>query len=329
MTLNERQTLSNTPDAIVSAPESRIARFRDPARADSASPRCYGARMERRRRVCLCVLAGFFAIAAPTPGVAKAKRHIVHHKLMRRRPTLAMHHPRATHDPVVHQRSPATTADLRPVIIIDPGHGGADPGAIGSGGTMEKNVTLATALHLRKTLMSTGRYQVLITRDDDHFVSLGDRARFGPANGASLIISLHADSSPDRNARGASVYVRSRESANGGLKRVVDGAGPAAIANALGVEPPHQANSSWLQYATIDSLNDDIQMTAAPARAAHLWVLASNGIPAVLVEMGFLSNHRDERLLCERRHQMLIAHRLRDAVDDYFHGLETSPDSHT
>lgn len=214
------------------------------------------------------------------------------------------------------------------MIVVDPGHGGTDPGAVSRSGTLEKTITLKTALQVGRVLAATGRYQVLLTRHDDRFVSLAERAAFGPAHKAALIISLHADASPDHRARGASVYVRSDGPSGAGLKRVATGS-PAAIARALGTAPRPGPGPAWLQYAMIDSLNDDIQMTAAPARAAHLWVRASHGIPGVLVEMGFLSNRRDEKLMRDPRHRLLIARSLRDAVDDYFRGLEHEATSRT
>ncbi len=278
------------------------------------------------RRACLRAIAG--ALALPFLGIGgadAARRRLVRHPARH-----AAHHPvhHPVHHPIRHHPAQARLRRVRPVIVIDPGHGGTDPGAVGRAGTIEKTVTLETALALRRVLAATGRYEVLLTRHDDRFVSLADRAAFGPAHDAALIISLHVDASPDRRARGASVYVRADGSSEAKFKRVTPGS-PATIARALGTAPHPGPGSSWLQYAMIDSLNDDIQMTAAPARGAHLWVLASHGIPGVLVEMGFLSNRRDERLMRNPRHRSLIVRSLRDAVDDYFEGLAHPASSRT
>jgi N-acetylmuramoyl-L-alanine amidase len=188
---------------------------------------------------------------------------------------------------------------------------------VGRAGTLEKTVTLDTALQLARVLAATGRYEVLLTRHDDRFVSLSERATFGRAHGAALVISLHADASPDRSARGTSVYVRSNGSAGGGLKPTTTGRF-AEMAQALGKAPPPEPGSAWLQYSMIDRLDDEMEMTAAPARAAHLWVLADRDIPGVLVEMGFLSNRQDEKLMRDPRHRLLIARLIRDAVEGYF-----------
>lgn len=242
------------------------------------------------------------------------------------------------HASSVSRRTPASLpAASRPVVVIDPGHGGADPGAIGRSGTLEKTVTLRTALALEKLLEATGRYRVRLTRRDDRFVPLAERAAFGPAHDAALVVSIHADSSPDHRARGASVYVRSGGASGTGLKRVASGVGNSTgIAQALATgktapasRPWPRPGSAWLQYLMIDNLDDDIRMTAAPARAAHLWVLANTDIPGVLVEMGFLSNKQDERLLRNPWHRLLVARSLRDAVNDYFSGLAAGAPSRT
>lgn len=231
-----------------------------------------------------------------------------------------------------HRRHLPPPRVISPLIVIDPGHGGGDPGAVGKAGTLEKAVTLRTALMLKRLLEAKQRYRVLLTRHDDRFVPLGERAALGRMHGAALVISLHADSSPDQRARGASVYVRSGGALGTGLKRVaLGGNASAAIARSLTADRPPQPRpgSAWLQHAMIDNLDDDVRMTRAPAREAHLWVLANTDIPGVLVEMGFLSNRRDEALMRKPMHLLLIARSLRDAVDDYFAGLVAAPTSRT
>jgi N-acetylmuramoyl-L-alanine amidase len=226
-------------------------------------------------------------------------------------------HTHATPRPVRKHRLAGPTARRpKPVIVIDPGHGGMDPGTLGRSGTLEKTVTLLTALELARLLRAGGHYEVMLTRDDDRFVSLTDRATYGRAHRAALIISLHADASPDRSARGSSVYVRSDRAAGSVSRR--RSSDLAEMAQALGKPPAPRAGSAWLQYSIIDRLNDAMEMTPAPARAAHFWVLADQDIPGVLVEMGFLSNGQDETLMRNARHRLLIARLIRDAIDSYF-----------
>jgi N-acetylmuramoyl-L-alanine amidase len=264
-----------------------------------------------KRRSCLRALAGVLGgllLTATDASVALARSRHPH-----RSRAVHAHKPAGNH-PHAH----AHARRSRPVIVIDPGHGGADPGTVGGSGTLEKTVTLQTALELVRLLRASGRYQVLLTRQDDRFVSLGERAAYGRVHGAALIISLHADASPDHTARGTSVYIRSSEPARNGF---------AEMAQALGKPPSPQAGSAWLQYTIINKLDDAMEMTAAPARSAHLWVLANHAIPGVLVEMGFLSNRQDEKLMRNGRHRLLIARLIRDAVNGYFasigHGAET------
>lgn len=215
------------------------------------------------------------------PAAAKGKRTV------HQRPA-AQHH-------VARARPQAPR--VLPLVIIDPGHGGLDSGAVGHAGTLEKTVTLAHALELRAALLATHRYRVVLTRDSDEFVPLGDRLAAGRA-GAALLISLHADSSPDPRARGASVYIRSQ-------------------------------SGTSLQSQVIDSLEDDIRMTASPARAGHLYVLANSSTPGVLVELGFISNRQDEALLKSPKHRKVVAAAIRDAVDGYFAELKHGPRKRT
>lgn len=258
------------------------------------------------RRNYLRALAGALGASLLSARGARARRHNHPHTVRHahtHKPHIARH--AHAHKPVhAHHPNPA-----RPVIVIDPGHGGIDPGTVGYGGTLEKTATLQTALELARLLRAGGRYQVVLTRHDDRFVSLAERTACARVHDAALIISLHADASPDRNARGTSVYIRSNGTAASGF---------AGMAQALGDPPSARAGSAWLQYTMIDKLNDAIEMTAAPARSAHLWVLANHEIPGVLVEMGFLSNRQDEKLMRNGRHRLLIARLIRDAVDGYF-----------
>jgi N-acetylmuramoyl-L-alanine amidase len=205
----------------------------------------------------------------------------------------------------------------RPLIVIDPGHGGRDPGAIGTTGTLEKTVTLAAAQELRRQLEATGRYRVALTRTGDRTVSLAQRLAFARNHGADLLIAIHADASPNHSARGASVYVSSGSSPTTKLSANRGNSG--RIAQALAApEPQPTPGSAWLQYSMIEQLADDVRMVATPARAAHLYVLGSRTLPSVLLEMGFLSNRKDEALLRQPAHRRVLVRAIGDAIDDYF-----------
>jgi len=207
---------------------------------------------------------------------------------------------------------PARIQTDRPLIVIDPGHGGSDPGAIGVTGTEEKTITLATAQELQHTLSRSGRYQIALTRTGDRSVSLAQRLAFARKHDADLLIAIHADASRDRRARGASVYISSNDVTT---HFAADQRSAGLMARAMaGPEP----GSAWLQNAMIDQLEDDVRMTDSPARHAHLYVLASRTIPSVLLEVGFLSNRQDESLLRQAAHRHVLVQAISDAIDDYF-----------
>lgn len=255
-----------------------------------------------------------WALVFDHSGVAQTRHN--HH-----RPNKAVHHP-VRHGTKTHRSTKASeAAALRPLIVIDPGHGGHDPGAIGVSGTLEKNITLATALELRRALLSTGHYRVALTRTGDRSVSLESRLAFAKQHDADLLIAIHADASPNHNRRGASVYVSSGHSA----ARLTANRGNAEnIAAALGAPAPQpEPGSGWLQYSMIEQLADSVRMVVTPARAAHLYVLGSRTIPGVLLEMGFLSNRRDEALLNRPSHRRVLVGAIRDAIEDYFKGIRS------
>ncbi|MFO1024950.1 MAG: N-acetylmuramoyl-L-alanine amidase [Acetobacteraceae bacterium] len=205
------------------------------------------------------------------------------------------------------------------MIVIDAGHGGRDPGAIGPRGTREKDVTLAMALELRRMLDATGRYRTAMTRTRDQSVSLPERLAFARGRDADLLIAIHADASPDRRARGASVYV---SGGRGVSHLAASSINSGRIAQALTAgEPRPSASSAWLQYSMIDQLSEEVDMVIAPARAAHLYVLGSRTIPSVLLETGFISNREEEVLLKQPAHRRRIVGAVKDAVDDYFRGI--------
>jgi N-acetylmuramoyl-L-alanine amidase len=207
-----------------------------------------------------------------------------------------------------------------PLVVIDPGHGGSDPGAIGLTGTEEKTITLTTAKELQHTLSRTGRYRVALTRTGDRSVSLGQRLAFARGHDADLLIAIHADASRDHRARGASVYISSNDVTS---HFAADKGSAGLIARALaGPEPTPEPGSAWLQYTMIDQLADDVRMTDSPARHAHLYVLASRTIPSVLLEMGFLSNRQDESLLRQAAHRRVLVQAISDAIDDYFAAIK-------
>ena len=245
--------------------------------------------------------------------------------------------------------APAATggpARPRPLIMIDPGHGGRDPGARGLGGTLEKDVTLSTALALKHSLEAHGRYQVGLTRAADRFMTPEDRVDMardqmarvqgagqgGMGQGTGLFLSLHADTYPVASVRGASVYtlarhasdpeteaLAARENAAGSGGRPGGGMAPAVsdILSSL-ARRETRATSSRIARHLVRDLERDVPVLPSPARHANFMVLQTSGVPSVLIEMGFLSNRADEAALNDATHQTLIAQAMTRAIDAWF-----------
>ncbi len=220
-----------------------------------------------------------------------------------------------------------------PLVMLDPGHGGKDPGAIGVSGTFEKQVALATALELKQQLEANGAYRVVLTRTHDRFVPLEDRVAAARDHGAALFVSLHADALSDRTVRGASVYTASPDASDAQTAALARRENAAdrftrhrrarddleieqVIANL--VRQDTSVRSANIARSLVDSLDDHLPMLPNPERHAGFVVLQSAAIPSVLVEMGFMSNPRDEAALRQAAHRRLVAQAMRRAVDLYF-----------
>jgi N-acetylmuramoyl-L-alanine amidase len=221
-------------------------------------------------------------------------------------------------------------------VLVDPGHGGKDPGCIGLAGTFEKHVALEVGLALRRQLLATGRYRVAMTRDDDVFISLRGRVERARNAGASLLVSLHANASPDRAAHGTCVYrfawrpsdahaalmARWENRADGAADPALHGASRQVLhILAMLMRRETQVHSAQLQRAMVHGLRQNAVMLPVPDRHARFAVLSAPDIAGVLIEMGFLSNRREEALLTRRSHQVMLAASMRHAVDAYFAGL--------
>lgn len=237
--------------------------------------------------------------------------------------------------------SPAAAQNRRaslPVVVLDPGHGGADPGAIGPGGTQEKRITLALAIELRRQLLATGRCRVVMTRARDVFVPLGRRVQIARDRQAALLLSLHADAAPPGQAaglRGASVYTLS-ENASDALaaalarrENLADRAGGLRLPSVSPevqrilvslMRQETQTASHRVARLTVNAMEGDIPMLNQPLRRAGFVVLKAPDVPALLVETGFLSHPRDEALLNQAPHRARLARAMTRAVTTYLAG---------
>jgi N-acetylmuramoyl-L-alanine amidase len=220
----------------------------------------------------------------------------------------------------------------KPVIVIDPGHGGIDPGAT-SGRVFEKHITLVTAKVIESHLKGLGRYRVFLTRKTDKFVRLRKRIAIAKALGANLFISLHADSIKNRRVRGLSVYTLSERASDkeaADLARKENKSDVIAGVD-LSTESPvvsdilidlRQRNtmneSSKFAIGLVKHMRKVTKTLTNAHRFAGFAVLKSPDIPSILVEMGFLSNRVDEKALLNPKYRAQIARSIGKAVDDYF-----------
>ncbi|MGE3141704.1 MAG: N-acetylmuramoyl-L-alanine amidase [Hyphomonadaceae bacterium] len=234
--------------------------------------------------------------------------------------------------PLQAEAAPAAGATLsgrRRVVVIDPGHGGHDPGAVGVTGVREKDVVLDAALKLRDSLEARGRYRVELTRDADAFIPLPERVRFARARQADLFVSLHADANANHEAAGASVYTLSENGSDRARSLMASqdwsidtGDAPrAGVVNDILVDLT-QRETSNRSAAFAQTLISDLQGSTPLLNNTHrnagFFVLLAPDVPAVLLEMGFLTNAADERRLSDGRERARMAEALGDAVDHYF-----------
>jgi len=220
-----------------------------------------------------------------------------------------------------------------PLVMLDPGHGGRDPGAIGVSGTHEKRITLATALELRRQLLATKRYRVMLTRDRDVFVGLQERVTTARRRGAALFVSLHADALPDPSVRGASVYTLNETASDrqtAALAQRENAADRVGTPNVRGTSPEvarilislvqqeTRVGSTRMARSVVQALGREVPLLPNPARHAGFMVLKAADIPSVLVELGFMSNRADEAALRKPAHRAVLARALVRAVNGYF-----------
>jgi N-acetylmuramoyl-L-alanine amidase len=197
----------------------------------------------------------------------------------------------------------------RPIVLIDPGHGGQDPGATAvSGDVTEKQLTLQFARELRDKLAADGRVRVALTRDGDRYLSLDDRAALARRIGASLYISIHMDSAPNPLARGATAYSLSEVASDAEAAQMaaksnasmaaagVDDGSVGAILSDLALRSQMRASADFAERL-VRSAEDGVTLRPRPHQFADFAVLREAGVPAVLFEAGYISNVDDEAAL--------------------------------
>jgi N-acetylmuramoyl-L-alanine amidase len=232
--------------------------------------------------------------------------------------------------------TPAADNDPRPLIVLDPGHGGIDTGTRSRDRKYdEKNVVLAFALKLRDDLERSGKYRVAMTRNDDTYVSLGDRVRFARAHHAALFISIHADSVPrgKGEADGASIYTLSEKASDAEAAYLAESenksdviagvdltAEPDDVANILVDLAQRETKTFSVQFArtAMGELKIATPLHKHPVKSAGFKVLTAPDVPSVLIELGYMSDKGDLKHLTAPAWRKRTAAALKQAIDTYF-----------
>lgn len=235
--------------------------------------------------------------------------------------------------PTVTPSLPVAKSGRKPLIVIDPGHGGIDPGAISSAGTKEKDVVLAFAKALQSALLTSGNFDVALTRDDDSFLTLQARVDATRAKKADLFIAVHADTLSNHSVRGTTLYVLSDKASDAEAEALAQKENRAdAIA---GIDAQQQSSSivdvlvnltqresknraAMFAEAAVKKLKSTTSFTGQPLRSAGFVVLKAPDVPSVLVELGYLSNVQDEKKLNAGEWRNNMANAFAAAISDHF-----------
>ena len=229
--------------------------------------------------------------------------------------------------PSAGRKGSKSRADTRRIVVVDAGHGGKDPGALG-GDRQEKDLTLAAALSLKDRLEKTGRYRVVMTRDRDIYVPLDTRVQIARRANADLFISLHADSGPDEAVRGASVYTLADRAVGRSARLVTRDdwfmkAGYHSDQSVSGIlfdltQRATKNRSATFAQLLLDEVGDEQALLRRSHREAGLAVLLAPDVPAVLLEMGFITNPDDQAFLADPASRGRLVAAVASAIETYF-----------
>ncbi|WP_375451037.1 N-acetylmuramoyl-L-alanine amidase [uncultured Devosia sp.] len=242
---------------------------------------------------------------------------------------------------VADTSTPAGGSELpiatRPLVVIDPGHGGIDSGAETASGIKEKDIVLAFGLRLQQLLVESGRFDVALTREDDSFLKLEDRVALARTNKADLFVSIHADSFQQPQIRGASVYTRDENATDVLDKVLADGENRADVVAGFTVPQTAPAvvdilvdlmrremrvQSFMAAQSIVHQLEPSVELRRFPVRQADFLVLQAPDVPSVLIELGFLSNADDMANLLETGWQDRTADAVARGISLYFDSLK-------
>jgi N-acetylmuramoyl-L-alanine amidase len=238
--------------------------------------------------------------------------------------------------------APATTAavpspalDLRPVVVLDPGHGGIDNGTVAVSGEAEKNMVLDFALALRDRIEKAGKYRVVMTRTDDTFIPLSDRVKIARGQSAALFVSIHADALPRRegDAQGATIYTLSDKATDTEAERLADAENKADAIGGVNLteEPTDVADilidlvqretrtfSNRFARLLMGQMKTTMRMHKRPLKSAGFRVLKAPDVPSVLIELGYVSNKADLQLLVSEGWRSRSVGSVAQAIEAFF-----------
>ena len=233
-----------------------------------------------------------------------------------------------------NDRAGRSASRRRVVVVIDPGHGGEDPGAIGRRGTYEKNVTLAIAKKLKALLDDEPGMRAMLTRDDDYFVPLGVRVQKARRVQADLFISIHADAFTTPSARGSSVFALSEHGAtSAAARRLAQRENEADLIGGVNLNAMEPVLArTWLDMSQTAQISDSLRVGRSvldgigavnalhkgSVEQAGFAVLKAPDIPSILVETAFISNPDEEQKLRDEGHQRKFAASMRSGIKQYF-----------
>jgi len=230
---------------------------------------------------------------------------------------------------------PVSSGDPRPLVVLDPGHGGIDNGTKAPNGELEKDIVLNFAQRLRDRLEKAGKHRVLLTRTDDTFVPLAERVRMARSAGASLFVSIHADSLPrgEGDAHGASVYTLSETASDSEAARLAEKENRADVIAGvdLKTEPDDVAGilidlaqretkglSVQFAHKLVGQMKAAARLHKTPLKSAGFRVLRAPDVPSVLVELGYVSNREDLQSLLSENWRNRTAETIAQAIETYF-----------
>ena len=229
--------------------------------------------------------------------------------------------------------APVQKKEGRFTIVIDPGHGGIDGGAVGRNGAQEKDIVFSFAKVVRDKLKAAGPFDVLMTREEDKFMSLRDRLEFSRRAKADLFLSIHADSLRQRFVRGSTIYTLSKKASDRLSEKLAETENSADLVAGLAVEEEVEAVADILVDLTtsetkrfsrrfssllVKNLGSEIRLIKNPQRSAAFGVLKAPEVPSVLLELGYLSNVEDERLLQTPKFKAKAGEAIAQSVLDFF-----------